>query len=323
MMQPLFLFGAGFNADASKEAGSGEKYRNKVAYPLAADIVSSCADLVSSSDGESPEQMFARALKHSPVPLENLAERLYNADHCVALELASGERPNCYQKFFDTFTGSHFLTFNYDSLPETFLFKRKKWYPHDGYGVPVEAGLSWWQADLPRQKSTAHVIHLHGSLCIRTSELQVEGNPFCGTARLSPCERPLYQFDSYSIAGNFQGYDRPVGRTLVEDSVIAPIPNKTDELKRPFIEDSYDRALALVCAAKNVVAIGYSFNQYDQVSYRRILRFLAETRGRLVLVSPEAPRVATSLRREYPSLEIEPIETGFASWVAASFPGVN
>ena len=299
-MQPLFLFGAGFNADAPKLAGPiYSPYGERVAasYPAGAETAELCFGLRSLPEGKSFEDLFAAALESRNFePLRRLAERLYHADYYVARNLASGEGPNSYQTFFETFADSHFLTFNYDSLPETFLFKMGKWYPRDGYGVPVEARLPPWQANPPHQNSSAYVVHLHGSLCIRASELQLEGMPDGGIAWLRTRERPRYDFDSYSIDANFQGYLRPVGETLVEESVIAPIPDKTHELKRPFIEESYERARTLVCATEILLAIGYSFNPYDQISYGRILKALAKTHGKLVLVSPESQKVATRLR---------------------------
>ena len=43
-------------------------------------------------------------------------------DYYIASRLAFDETLNCYRRFFDAFAGSNFLMFNYDSLPETFVF---------------------------------------------------------------------------------------------------------------------------------------------------------------------------------------------------------
>ncbi len=331
MTQPLFLFGAGFNADAYREAGPiygtslyVGRHRIEAGYPFGAETARLCFGLPTVPSGKSAEDLFAEALqRNNPAPLEKLADRLSHADYHLAHGLASATTSNCYRKFFEKFADADFLTFNYDSLPETFLFRMEKWYPHDGYGVQVAVRLAFGQANFSSQKSSSNVVHLHGSLSICTSESEIEGNPSDGIAWLRERERPLYTFDPDSISGNFQGrYELPVRSRPVQDRVIAPIPNKAEELTRPFVEESYERARALVSAAENLVVIGYSFNQYDEASYEPILKALTETQGKLVLVSPEAPRLKARLGREHPSLEIEPIEKSFAGWVAASFPGV-
>ncbi len=327
MTRPLFLLGAGFNADAAKEAGliySPYNERIDAGYPLGAETVRLCFGLRSLPEGKFFEDLFADALESKNFgPLDRLAERLYHADYHLAHGLASANTSNCYRRFFEKFTDANFLTFNCDSLPETFLFKMEKWYPHDGYGVRVEARVPVVQSNLPRYKSASHVLHLHGSLCIRTSESEIVGNP-SGGALVVPREHPLYTFDPSSISANFHGrHYRHAGFDPVRDRVIAPIPDKGEELKRAFVRESYTRALAMVCAAENLVAIGYSFSPYDQVSYGKVLKALTEAHRKLVLVSPEARKLEARLRCEYASLEIEPVEKGFASWVAASFPGVN
>jgi len=78
----LFLVGAGFNADASSEAGPiydaslyGEQYRIEAGYPLGPETVTSCFTLSSLPDGKSAEDLFAEALlRHDSSPLEKLAD---------------------------------------------------------------------------------------------------------------------------------------------------------------------------------------------------------------------------------------------------------
>jgi len=82
-----------------------------------------------------PEDLFSTALERSDYePLAKLAYHLRYADYYIANELATDKALNCYRKFFETFESSQFLTFNYDSLPETFLQRLGRWYPPDGYG---------------------------------------------------------------------------------------------------------------------------------------------------------------------------------------------
>jgi hypothetical protein len=73
---------------------------------------------------------------------QQLSNRLMEADYRLATCLSSSEQSNCYQKCFTTFARSNFVTFNHDCLPEIFLHRAKRWYPLDGYGVPVEVGGS-------------------------------------------------------------------------------------------------------------------------------------------------------------------------------------
>src|SRR5579871_1366751 len=138
---PTFILGAGFNVDATAEAGPivgesvyGEHYRIDCGYPLVAETMRLCFGLDELPTGGSIESLFADALARGDYgPLEKLADRLREADYRIATLIASGAASNCYRRFFDAFAGSNFLTFNYDSLPETFLYRLGRWYPHDGY----------------------------------------------------------------------------------------------------------------------------------------------------------------------------------------------
>src|SRR5260370_13570895 len=117
---PTFILGAGFNAEAGMEAG-----RDQIdcGYPLVCETARLCFDLSSIPTGKSIEDLFSDALERRDYgPIVKLADRLRYADYYIARALASGERVNCYQRFFRAFAESTFLTFNYDSLPETFLF---------------------------------------------------------------------------------------------------------------------------------------------------------------------------------------------------------
>ena len=202
----------------------------------------------------------------------------------MAQPLARSDGVNCYHQFFRTFPDSNFLTFNYDSLPETFLFRLGRWYPRDGYGVPVRAHLPPGSEEFDNKTSSALVLHLHGSLCIRTSEYTQRLKP--GEAIVSQTKRnaPLYTFAPYSISANFGPFPGGKGADDVEDRIIAPVPDKSHGLKHVFIRATYAKALGLLQSSGPVVAIGYSFNPHDKASYQPLLNALGDSKDRRLLV---------------------------------------
>jgi len=115
---PLFLIGAGFNADAAHEAGpvySPYDGRDPIdcGYPLLADAARLCFGLAEVPRGKSIEDLFQKALGRGDYsPLEKLAEQLMKADHWLAWQLVSSQERNCYHEFFERFAGTHVLTFN-------------------------------------------------------------------------------------------------------------------------------------------------------------------------------------------------------------------
>ena len=329
---PIFILGAGFNADAAGEAGHlfaeslyDGSYRIDCGYPLVDDMLRLCFGQDRIPPGNSIENLFSDAQEHGDYgPLARLADRLRYADYRIAQELSSDKRLNCYRKFFQAFPGSHYLTFNYDSLPETFLYRLGHWYPHDGYGVPVAAPPPPGKEELASKKSSALVLHLHGSLCIRTSEFEVRRKRGPVIPMLAKRDEPRFSFDPSSISSNFAPFQREVGDDDARDRVIAPLPDKSDGLKAPFISDTYTMAEALVRESDIVVTIGYSFNPHDLASYQRLLSDLCEsTTRRLLVVSPDAGIIANALGPKFPYLSIWPLKTTFKQWVAASFPGLN
>ncbi len=134
---------------------------------------------------------------------------------------------------------------------------------------------------------------------------------------------PLYAFDPHSISNCFPRYGRVVsntGRTRPDERVIAPIPDKSQDLKQAFIQKSYAVALPLIRAKGVLVAVGYSFNPYDCVSYHRILEALGQSKERtLFVVSPQAGEVAKRISREYPAVRVRPVGRTFGDWALRSF----
>src|ERR1035441_2288997 len=318
---PTFILGAGFNADAAEEAG---RQQHDSGYPLVGDTLRLCFDLPEIPEGKSIEDLFSDALERRYYdPIRKLADRLRSADYYVARALAIAERANCYQRFFRAFPDSRFLTFNYDSPPETFLFCQGRWYPRDGYGVRVTAHLPPGSEEFADKISSALVLHLHGSLCIRTSEYEGRRKTGETIAWLTERDEPRYAFDPSSISANFTPFDRDVGADDVEDRIIAPVPDKSKGLKQVFIRDTYTKALAMVQDSDIVVVIGYSFNAHDRGSYQTLLDALRASKGRrLLVVSPDADTVVKAIRPGFPDLAIDPLKATFKQWVTASFPGL-
>jgi hypothetical protein len=330
----LFLIGAGFNIDATREAGRiyGNSmnvglYQIDCGYPLVANVVRLCFGLDKVPSGKSVEDLFSEASQAGNYrPMETLVERLMEADYRIAQKLASSESANSYRELFRRFEGAQFLTFNYDSLPEIFLSQEGRWYPEDGYGVPVATELTFGVKQLAEAKSSSLVIHLHGSACVFTIESRIVGNPVGGIAQVVHLKEPFYAFDPDSISHCFPRYGRVVsatGRLRVAERVIAPVPDKSEGLKQAFIRESYAKALQLVRRAGYLIALGYGFNPYDRVSYNPVLEALARSHERrLILVSPEAGELAKRISAEYPDLRVRPVEKTFKAWAADSFRGL-
>jgi hypothetical protein len=284
---------------------------------LVNDTVRLCFGLQEVPPGKSIEDLFSDAEdRNDSAPILRLAEFLRKADYYIAARLAC---ESDYGRFFETFKESVFLTFNYDSLPEIILFRQGSWYPHDGYGVPVAVDLPPGAEEFANKKSTARVLHLHGTLCIRTSESEIRREPGQTMARLHMCDRPLFAFDASSISGCFSPIGRVVGRDDVAERVIAPIPNKARGLNGAFVRTVYDQAQTALVTCDTVIAIGYSFNQHDRASYAPILHTLETSAKRLMIVAPDAMSITRRLRIEFPGLQIEPISLTFKEWAAATF----
>lgn len=283
-----------------------------------------CFDLPRIPAGKSLEDLFSDALERRDFgPIRKLADRLWSADFYVAHALARSEKANCYQRFFRAFQGGNFLTFNYDSLPETFLFHLGVWFPCDGYGLKVTAHVPPGSEEFADKTSSSLVLHLHGSLCIRTSEYEARRKPGETIAWLTKRDEPRYAFDPWSISANFTPFHRDVGAVDTEDRIIAPVPDKSQGLQQAFIAATYAKAVDVVRDSEIVVTIGYSFNAHDQGSYRVLLDALRLSKGRrLLVVSPDADTLVKGIRLRFPDLAIESQKATFKQWVTASFPGL-
>jgi len=326
----LFLLGAGFDIDATREAhpilGNSMygQYEIDCGYPLIADVLKLCFGLDTLPAGKSVEDLFLEAEEAGNYnPMEVLVDRLMEADYRIAQKLATSTPSNSYREFFKTFSDAQILTFNYDSLSEIFLSQEGRWRPEDGYGVPVRTELTFGMAPAPDARSSSFVFHLHGSACVFTIESEILSDPAAGVAELVRREEPMYAFDPYSISHCFPRYRRMMSRTgyvSVRERVIAPVPDKSEGLKEAFIRQSYANAVRLIEQVGSVIVIGYSFNPYDRTSYAPLVDALKQTTDRkLVIVSPQAREVAKRLSAEYPELRVHPVEKTFGQWAAESF----
>ena len=319
----LFLIGAGFNIDAgSHRTSRGHEFR----YPLINDVARLCFDLEFSKipHGKSIEDLFADAQEDSnSEPMKRLANVLMDADHYVAGSLAQLGGSTCYSELFDRFAGSNYLTFNYDSLLEILLLRRKQWLPDDGFGVPVQTSVQFGVTLPSDQESASKVLHLHGSLCLNFTEFDMLGNPADDTAWLDPSAPTRFIFDPDCLSDDFWPYLR-VAPSLhhqpANSRVIAPVPNKGPLLAQRFSEAIYEGARTLTEESGTLISIGYSFNSHDRESYGPILKALIKSQNRrLVIVSPDAAGSAQRIRAQYPGLQIDAVAKTFKEWVVSCF----
>lgn len=175
MSSTLFLLGAGFSKDAKKEAGKIEGVDSD--YPLVHELYKMCFPDKDTDSSESIEELFDAEIKQNNYePLKKLYDTIMKADYYLANKLLLDNKcnNNCYKKFFKDFQHSSFLTFNYDSVPEAFLLQLDRWFPQDGYGVPVETELAFNTPKEYKEKtSTSLILHLHGSFCIYTHDVEI------------------------------------------------------------------------------------------------------------------------------------------------------
>jgi hypothetical protein len=323
MATPVFLLGAGFNADVSIEISSIEEHR----YPLTADLAKKCFGICSLPENKSIEDLFYEAvLQNNFTPIKTLCELLMEADYYLTPLLKYGgvKENNVYLTFLRDFKSASFLTFNYDSLVEILLLSLNCWLPNDGYGIPVHAELRFLK-DVPKlpEKSISTVSHLHGSLCIYPSEYYIRQNRDSDTNLIELRDKPIFIFDPDSITDcyfPFARVPRTTGFRFIRERVIAPIPDKAEGLNDVFIHHVYDQAIKILAGAEAVVIIGYSFNLYDRDSYHRLLDTTRDLR--IVLVIPEADILQERLRKEYPNLNWYSVPLTFREWVRKGYPGI-
>ena len=320
---PVFLIGAGFNADAS---GCVKALTETVKYPMTGDLARIAFGADAPPVGSSIEEWFQLALDNGDTnPIVKMCESILRADYYVTQEiLGKPTSSDQYAVFLDTFPHSHFLTFNYDGLIEIMLLKRDRWCPKDGFGLPVRADISdLRRRNPPELTSRQRVVHLHGSLYVYARESQLSAPDRAGTQWLSFLEESDFVFDPDMTAHRFVSFERPEmdhNYKQTHERIIAPIPNKARHLKQQFVEKSYEVAESIVSEADRLVCIGYSFNGADRQSYSPIVT-LAERRGLPVtVVSPGAAQITHTLQGEF-GIDVQTYGGTFEAWAQAGFPG--
>lgn len=336
MSIPLFLLGAGFNADAGRLVRSIEaesinlgNYSN-CSYPLVRDLPAICFPSESPAiPTDAVELRLGQELAAgNKVPFERLSRELSKADHYLASRLVGWPTAsNPYRKFFDDFPDSSIATFNYDGLVELALFRSNQWSPHDGFGVKVAVSQGYSAEPFEVRDSKRLVLHLHGTYMVYEYD-HTSGPPDSnGVQWIEPVDVPKYAFDPHSIGAGFlpfQLYRAGLAYNPdVTSRVIAPIPHKSVGLKAAFIQDVTQRATELIAESRLLVAIGYSFASHDSKSYIRLLSALAEVEAsRLVVISPDAGPTVARLRPQFPTIHWIAVEQGFADWVGAGYTGL-
>lgn len=321
MEQPVFIIGAGFNADAAAEAGI-----NDVAYPLTPDLARAC--FPGNDDARDHiEDLFQQAIDtRNRAPLRSLADLIFKADYYIGGRLAGAENggDNAYLGFLGDFARSALITFNYDSLLELLLFKLGRWRPDDGYGVPVLAEPRVLVNPLPLpERSVDLVLHLHGTLCVYPVEFYIDHQPGRRMNLIKLKQDHDFIFDPYSLGLLFFPFEHlmpPAGYQYPEERIIAPVPHKVEGLRGQFVTGSRERAVRCLAAAGTVVSIGYRYNPSDRETYDPLLRDLRG--GRVVLVSPDAAEISDRLGSCYPDVNFTPRAMTFAKWVRSGYPGV-
>lgn len=329
-MEPMavFLLGAGFNADATAEAGpiygpSIGTYQIPCGYPLLADLPRICFERESLAPDESVEHLLAEAQANGQrTPLERLFRAIMRADYYLVPEITRQDSGNCYARFFDRFQNAQFLTFNYDSLVDLFLFRRGLWFPEDGYGVPVLADRSG--AAPPPGSSKSLVLHLHGTFCLYISDHQFIDRTGGGVEWYEDVNPPRYVFDPHSISNLFRPYRRTMptfGYEPGERRVVAPVPDKTTGLQGQFVQRMYQRAEELLDVADVLITIGYGFGPNDEASHIPLLPALQRAKApRLVIVDPAANSIAARLQPRMPNTNVCALDWTLKQWVERDCP---
>lgn len=316
---PLFILGAGFGKDV-KAIVEDDSYKG---YPLVPELADICFGGKQPQKDGSIEAQFQEALESgNNRPMELLSDWLMECDYFLAPKLQ--QRKNCYLDFLKKFSGSSFLTFNYDSLVEILLYGLKRWFPADGFGVPVKVNYAWSEnQDWMAPSSKQFVVHLHGTLYVSTQETNVVRHPGNTGAMIELLDCPLFHFDPDAIQDCFPGFAQSSGSgddNLPHERVITPIPDKASGRTQEFIKLVNQRAEQLIAQAGLVIAIGYGFNEHDRSSYDRLICTLNHvTNPKMVVIAPDSQDICRRLCKNYANVVWIPVTKTFREWADDGF----
>jgi hypothetical protein len=239
---------------------------------------------------------------------------------------SGGNQTSSYGRFLERFREADFITFNYDSFIEAALLRLGRWIPTDGFGLPVFAARINPLADGAEIPSASEslVLHIHGSLCVYESHFSFSGPDKSGVRWLKQKPETEFLFDPDSLGLLFVPWQRVIqpllGADRLEDRVIAPVPEKTEGLKREFVMKVRERASTVVSTADVVIAVGYSFNPVDEESFGFLLRAIAAKQDpTLIVVSPSAEATIERLAKTYGDVTFKSVPSTFRQWASTSF----
>jgi hypothetical protein len=337
-MNPIFLLGAGFGAEAQSLAGPilrknllGQENEIQCGYPLVKDLPAICfPDAQPAIAPGLVEQRLADSIAVGKrAPVDRLLERLKIADYYLAPKLVGRTSiENQYRTFFSEFSESVFINFNYDSFVEFALLNVGTWSPDGGFGVEVGFDLTYHAKPVQLMPSRSVVLHPHGSLLVYTREFSVGPPDQEGTRLVEKREPPDFMFDAGTLEKRFHPFTRPIHGLGYEPHlsprVIAPIPQKADHLRGAFVVAVMQRARRLLTTTGSAVAIGYAFADWDQDSFYPLIHSLAEhPRPRLLIVSPDARATVDRLKSSCGPISLAPQPMRFTEWVNARYPGLS
>lgn len=320
MSIPVFIVGAGFSLAANGRYESSDKQFAK-RYPLASDLGVECFGSSWNPAGD-VEAAFAAAVRMgNRKPIENLVKLIQAADYYLG-SVEAGDPDSVYGRLLQEFPGAQFVSFNYDSLLEQVLLRRKLWNPRDGFGVPVEIGDSH-QAAAESADSRVQVVHLHGSVLLYAVEFSwQQKEPSDHILWMTQRDKPKFLFDPHNLGHCFSPFSRALpslGYRSPEQRVIVPVHDKSEALREEYVRIVFTRACELVRASEQVIAVGYRFAECDRSSFEPLLRIVRTNQTPLWIVTPDARDIANRLGKLYPRLQVLPIPATFEQWAGTNF----
>lgn len=178
--------------------------------------------------------------------------------------------------------GDTVITFNYDTLAESFLCEARKWLPHDGYGVHLPLGYEPFGqpifSDLPHSLpelpgSPVKVLKLHGSASWVKNGDTLLLNPtflnYLDDRWRHPAIEALVTEDDVlkGHVRNMAAFPRDRG----DGKPAAIIPTYLKTYAEPPYADLWRAASAALMTAEEVVVVGYSLPKADVAAQTLLL----------------------------------------------------